>query len=74
MRAAGRLAASVLDMIDPYVQPGVTTEELDRRCHDFIVNELQSIPANLELPGLPEDHLHLGQPRRLPRHSGRTSA
>ena len=37
MRAAGRLAASVLDMIEPFVQPGVTTEELDKRCHDFIV-------------------------------------
>ena len=47
MRSAGRLAASVLDMIKPFVQPGVSTEELDRRCHDFIVDELKSIPANL---------------------------
>jgi methionyl aminopeptidase len=54
MRAAGRLAASVLDMIDPYVQPGVTTEELDRRCHDFIVNDLQSVPANLNYRGFPK--------------------
>ena len=54
MRAAGRLAASVLDMIGPYVQPGVTTEELDRRCHDFIVNDLQSIPANLNYRGFPK--------------------
>ncbi len=44
MRVAGRLAASVLDMIEPYVQPGVTTDELDRICHDFIVDELKSVP------------------------------
>ena len=37
MRSAGRLAASVLDMIEPFVQPGVSTDELDQRCHDFIV-------------------------------------
>jgi methionyl aminopeptidase len=54
MRLAGRLAASVLDMIGPYVQPGVTTEELDRRCHDFIVNDLASIPANLNYRGFPK--------------------
>jgi len=54
MREAGRLAASVLDMIEPFVQPGVTTEELDRRCHDFIVNELQSVPANLNYRGFPK--------------------
>jgi methionyl aminopeptidase len=54
MRAAGRLAASVLDMIEPFVQPGVTTEELDKRCHDFIVDELQSIPANLNYRGFPK--------------------
>jgi methionyl aminopeptidase len=54
MRAAGRLAASVLDMIEPFVKPGVTTEELDRRCHDFIVNDLQSVPANLNYRGFPK--------------------
>jgi methionyl aminopeptidase len=54
MRAAGRLAASVLDMIEPYVQPGVTTDELDKRCHDFIVDELKSIPANLGYRGFPK--------------------
>ena len=32
MRVAGRLAAQVLDMIAPHVQPGVATEELDRLC------------------------------------------
>ena len=53
MRLAGRLAASVLDMIEPFVQPGVSTLELDKRCHDFIVDELQSIPANLNYRGFP---------------------
>ncbi len=33
-------------MIEPYVLPGATTDELDKRCHDFIVDELKSIPAN----------------------------
>jgi methionyl aminopeptidase len=37
MRAAGRLAAECLDMVTPHVRPGVTTGELDRLCHDFIV-------------------------------------
>ncbi len=54
MRASGRLAASVLDMIEPFVQPGVTTQELDQRCHDFIVDELKSIPANLNYRGFPK--------------------
>jgi methionyl aminopeptidase len=54
MRIAGRLAASVLDMIEPFVQPGVTTEELDQRCHDFIVDELKSVPANLGYRGFPK--------------------
>ena len=54
MREAGRLAGSVLDMIEPFVQPGVSTEELDKRCHDFIVEELRSIPANLNYRGFPK--------------------
>ena len=54
MRAAGRLAASVLDMIEPYVLAGTTTDELDKRCHDFIVDELKSIPANLNYRGFPK--------------------
>ena len=47
MRIAGRLAADVLDMIAPYIVPGVSTAELDRRCHDYIVNVQQAIPACL---------------------------
>ncbi|MFM1885079.1 MAG: hypothetical protein RL026_236 [Pseudomonadota bacterium] len=54
MRVAGRLAADVLDMITPHVQPGVTTEELDRLCHDFIVQQQRAIPANLGYRGFPK--------------------
>lgn len=54
MRHAGRLAAAVLDMIEPYVTPGITTGELDRICHDFIVNEQQAVPAPLNYRGFPK--------------------
>jgi methionyl aminopeptidase len=47
MRVAGRLASEVLDFIGPYVKPGVTTEELDRLCHDYMVHEQKTIPAPL---------------------------
>jgi methionyl aminopeptidase len=53
MRVAGRLAAEVLEMVTPHVQPGVTTEELDRLCHDYIVNVQQAIPAPLNYKGFP---------------------
>lgn len=54
MRVAGRLAADVLDMIGPQVQPGVTTGELDRICHAYIVEEQQAIPAPLNYRGFPK--------------------
>jgi len=54
MREAGRLAAEVLDLIGPHVQPGVTTEELDRICHDHIVAVQRAIPANLNYRGYPK--------------------
>jgi len=54
MRVAGRLAADVLDMIGPHVVPGVTTEELDRLCHDYIVDVQHAIPANLNYRGFPK--------------------
>jgi len=47
MRVAGRLAAEVLEMIGPFVKPGVTTLELNDRCHDFIVNTQKSESACL---------------------------
>ena len=47
MRIAGQLAAEVLEMITPFVVPGVSTEDLDKRCYDFIVHEQKAIPAML---------------------------
>lgn len=54
MRIAGKLAADVLEMIAPYVAVGVATDELDRICHDYIVNEQQAIPAPLNYRGFPK--------------------
>lgn len=54
MRAAGRLAADVLDMIAPYIVPGVTTDELNARCHGYIVNEQRAVPAPLNYRGFPK--------------------
>jgi methionyl aminopeptidase len=54
MRVAGRLAAEVLDMIGVHVIPGITTEELDRLCHDFIVNTQKAVPANINYKGFPK--------------------
>lgn len=53
MRRAGRLAAATLDMVTPHVQPGVTTERLDRLCHDFI-RDHGAIPAPLNYRGFPK--------------------
>lgn len=54
LRIAGQLAAEVLEMIEPYVIPGVTTEELDRICHDYIVDTQGAIPAPLNYRGFPK--------------------
>jgi methionyl aminopeptidase len=54
LRIAGRLAADVLEMIGPHVRPGVTTDELDAICHDFIVEDLRAIPANIGYHGFPK--------------------
>ncbi len=54
MRIAGRLTADVLDMIGPHVRPGVTTDELDRICHDYIVGIQGTIPAPLNYRGFPK--------------------
>ncbi|MGH8500457.1 MAG: M24 family metallopeptidase, partial [Methylococcales bacterium] len=54
MRIAGQLAAEVLDMIEVYVAPGVTTEELNRICHDYIVHVQHAIPAPLNYKGFPK--------------------
>ena len=54
MRVAGKLASSVLEMIGEHVKVGVTTEELDQICHNFIVNDLDCIPAPLNYNGFPK--------------------
>ena len=51
MRVAGKLASSVLEMIGDYVKTGISTGKLDQICHDFIVNELNCIPAPLNYGG-----------------------
>ena len=47
MRVAGRLAGEVLDYIEPFMKPGITTNEVDRLCHDYMVNVQGCIPAPL---------------------------
>ena len=54
MRISGRLAADVLLMIEDYVRPGITTDELNTICHDYIVNVQQAIPAPLNYRGFPK--------------------
>ena len=53
MRIAGRLAADVLRMIEHHVVAGVTTQELNDICHDYMVNEQNVIPAPLDYRGFP---------------------
>ncbi|MBV7300068.1 type I methionyl aminopeptidase [Enterovibrio paralichthyis] len=54
MREAGRLAAEVLEMIEPHVKAGVSTEELDAICHKYITETQQAIPAPLNYHGFPK--------------------
>lgn len=54
MRIAGRLAAEVLEMIEPHVIPGITTDDLNQICHDHIVNVQNAIPAPLNYHGFPK--------------------
>jgi len=54
MREAGRLAGQVLDMIAPHVKPGVTTDELDCICNEYIVAVQKTIPANVGYNGFPK--------------------
>ena len=53
MRVAGRLAADVLQMIGPFVRPGVSTDQLDQICHKYIVERQNAIPAPLNYKGFP---------------------
>nr|VFK37192.1 MAG: methionyl aminopeptidase [Candidatus Kentron sp. SD]VFK41462.1 MAG: methionyl aminopeptidase [Candidatus Kentron sp. SD]VFK78482.1 MAG: methionyl aminopeptidase [Candidatus Kentron sp. SD] len=77
IRTACHLAAEVLDMITPYVKPGVTTNELDRLCHDYIVNDQRAIPAPLDYRGFPKsictsvnDQVCHGIPNNKPLKNG----
>ncbi len=54
MRLAGKLAADVLEMIQPHIVPGVTTDELDRLCHVYMVEVQDAIPAPLNYHGFPK--------------------
>jgi len=54
MRVAGQAAASVLNMLEPHIQPGISTAELDQMAHDYIVNELGGTPAPLNYKGFPK--------------------
>ena len=54
MRLAGKLAAQVLEMIEAHVQVGISTGELDRICHNFIVDKLDAVPAPLNYNGFPK--------------------
>ena len=53
MRVAGKLASEVIDMIGPYVKNGVSTEELNEICHNYIIDVQQAIPAPLNYKGFP---------------------
>ena len=53
MRVSGALAAEVLQVVAPHVKAGVSTAELDRICHDHIVNVQKAIPANVGYKGFP---------------------
>src|ERR1700691_4971830 len=54
LRIAGALAADVLDMIGEHVAPGISTDELDQICNDYIVNVQKTIPANVGYRGFPK--------------------
>ena len=58
MRVAGKLAAECLLMIEEHVKPGVTTGELDRICHNYIVDVQQAIPAPLNGHGFSKINLY----------------
>jgi len=63
MRVAGRLAAQVLEMIGPYVREGISTDELNDICHDYIVNKQQSHSCSSPLQWFSQINLHLSKPR-----------
>ena len=54
MRQVGALAAAQLEMIEPFIRPGVSTGELDRICHDYTINVQDAVPAPLNYRGFPK--------------------
>lgn len=54
MKVSGQLAAEVLEMIEPYVKIGITTDKLNDICHDYMVNKQKAIPATLNYKGYPK--------------------
>ena len=54
LRISGGLAADVLRMIGEHVKPGVTTNQLDKLCHDYIVDVLHAVPINIGYHGFPK--------------------
>ena len=54
LRIAGALAADVLDMIGDHVKPGISTDELDQICNDYIVKVQKTVPANVGYRGFPK--------------------
>ncbi|MCF6218978.1 MAG: type I methionyl aminopeptidase [Gammaproteobacteria bacterium] len=54
MRIAGRLAAQALDMITPHVEAGITTNQLNTLCHNYIVDVQDATPAPLNYHGFPK--------------------
>ena len=73
MRVAGRIAAEALAEVGRHVAPGVTTDELDRVGHEFLVRP-RRLPVDARLQGLPQVAVHIGQRGRLPRHPGQHRA
>tara|TARA_B100000029_G_C17594118_1_gene963490 strand:+ start:870 stop:1649 length:780 start_codon:yes stop_codon:yes gene_type:complete len=54
MKISGNLASRVLEMIAGYVKPGISTNELDEICHNYIINDLKAIPSPLNYRGFPK--------------------
>ena len=73
MRVVGRMAAHTLDLLQDFVQPGVSSEALDAKAEE-IIRDLGAVPAPLNYRGFRKINLHLGQSCCLPRHTRRALA
>ena len=73
MRIAGRLAAQATQLAGEHCKPGVTTDEIDRVVHEFLLRP-RGVPVDAGLQGLPEVLLHHPQRGHLPRHPGHHGA